>query len=447
MNRNYSIFFFALFTLSVSAHAQSRRIVTYAGSGGTGGFSGDGFAATGALFYGPQSVSVDTTGNVFVVDYYNARVRKIKKTGTIVTFAGTGVGGYSGDGTASTSAKVDPQGVAADKRGNVFISNYLNDVIRKVNPLGIISTYGGTGTRGYSGDNGPATAAKFHSPSGLFTDSKNNLYVADAGNNVIRKIDTFGTVTTVAGIGTAGYSGDGGAATAAELDSPYAVTMDRYGNLFIADYKNNVVRMVDPATGFISTFAGTGAYGYSGDGGAAAAAELNKPAGIAVDTNGNVFISDSYNNVIRVVNSIGIISTSVGNGTPGFGGDLGDPLGANLFHPYGIAIDTTGSMFIADANNQRIRKVYYTTLGVEDIDPNVHITAYPNPAGNIITVTNVAKNDKIVLSDIAGKVLSSTIAADNGDQTIATNTYAKGVYLLQVNGSNGAKKGTIEFVK
>ena len=450
MSRTFSLLLFALFFLSVSANAQFRRIITFAGSGGTGGYAGDGLSATGALFHGPEAISLDKAGNTYIVDFYNARVRKIKTTGQIVNFAGTGVIGHAGDGSASTSAQLDPQGVAADWRGNVFISDPIYNIIRKVNTLGIISTYAGNPTAGYAytGDGGPATAAKLAAPTGMICDKKSSLYFADGANNVIRKIDSFGTITTVAGVGTAGYSGDGLMATDAELDSPYAVAVDKFGDLFIADYKNNVIRMVDAVTGLISTYAGTGTVGYAGDGAPAVAASLNYPTGVAVDTALNIYISDSYNNVIRMVDASGTISTVAGNGSAGFGGDLGDPLGANLFHPYGIAVDTFGSIFIADANNQRIRKVYFTTVGVDDVALNQALIVFPNPVADKITIANLRQAEKACIYDLTGRAVTPMLqAAKDGDQEIAVNTLSKGVYLLQVWDADGNKKGIVKLIK
>ncbi len=422
-----------------------------AGTGGTGGYFGDGYTSTDALLHGPEAVAVDKAGNVYIVDHHNARVRKVfKSTGIIVTFAGNGTGGNNGDGSAATSAEIDPTGVAADMRGNVFISDANFGVVRKVNKLGIISRYAGVGTYGYSGNGGPATSAKLAAPSGLCTDAASNLYICDAANHVIRKVDTFGVITTVAGNDTAGYSGDGSLAIHASLDSPYAVAVDRLGNVYIADHNNNVIRMVDAATGIIGTIAGTaGVYGYTGDNGPATAATLNSPCGIAVDTSYNVFISDADNNVIRKIdNMTGVISTTIGNGFAGFGGDLGDPLGANLYHPYGIANDTFGTIYIADASNQRVRKVYNTTVGVHEVANNAGIEVYPNPIANEINVSGLSSNDKVQVYDLLGKAVSAVWAVTtNGSQTFTVGNLAAGVYVLQVTDSEGNKKATIKLAK
>lgn len=448
MKRVFSLFFCALSAFSFNADAQYRKIVSIAGTGGMGGYGGDGYTATAGTLNGPQNIALDKVGNVYIVDYYNFRVRKIKKSdNTIVTFAGNGLTGYTGDGTAATNAKMNPKGVACDFRGNVYISDNVHNVIRKVNNLNIISTYAGTGSAGYFGDGGSALSAQFNTPFGMACDKKGNLYIADAGNHVVRMIDTFGVISTVAGDGTPGYSGDGFSATTAQLDSPFAVAVAPSGSIVIADHNNNVVRMVDPS-GVISTIAGDGAFAYSGDGGLGINASFNYPTGVAVDTAGNVFISDSYNNVIRELDILGTINTVVGNGAPGFGGDLGGPLGANLFHPYGIAVDTFGSFFIADANNQRIRKVYTTTVGVGNDPEADQPDVFPNPFDSRITVSELHKNDKVCMYDVTGRAVTATwtVIAD-GEQSFDIEGLARGVYMLHISDAEGNNRATIKMVK
>ena len=229
---------------------------------------------------------VDAAGNLFIADGSNNRIRKVDPAGTISTVAGTGVGGgfgFSGDGGPATGAQLNaPFGVFVDAAGNLFIADVGNHRIRKVDPAGTISTVAGTGVggfSGFSGDGGPATEAQLHFPAGVFVDAAGNLFIADASNHRIRKMDPAGTISTVAGTGVEGFSGDGGPATEAQLHFPAGVFVDAAGNLFIADASNHRIRKVDPA-GTISTVAGTGTAGFSGDGGPATGAQLNGPSGV-----------------------------------------------------------------------------------------------------------------------------------------------------------------------
>jgi len=331
-------------------------ISTVAGNG-TAGYSGDGGAATVAQLYYPAGVAVDSAGNIYIADYNNNRIRKVNTSGIISTVAGNGTAGYSGDGGAATAAQLsNPFSVAVGSTGNIYIADGSNNRIRKVNTSGIISTVAGNGTAGYSGDGGAATAASLSSPYGVAVDSAGNIYIADRSNNRIRKVNTSGIISTVAGNGALGYSGDGGAATAAQLSSPHRVTVDSSGNIYIADTGNYRIRKVN-TSGIISTVAGNGTQGYSGDGGAATAAQINNPYGVAVDSAGNIYIADNGNKRIRKVNTSGIISTVAGNGTGGYLGDGGVATAAQLNNPYGVTVDNNGNIYIADTSNRRIRKV------------------------------------------------------------------------------------------
>ena len=331
-------------------------ITTIAGTG-EGGFSGDGGAATAAQLSFPYDVVVDGAGNLYIADTSNHRIRKVDSTGTITTIVGTGVGGFSGDGGAATAAQLNsPSGVALDGAGNLYIVDQSNHRIRKVDSTGTITTIAGTGLYGFSGDGGAATAAQLGFPYGVAVDGADNLYIADRSNQRIRKVDSAGTITTIAGTGEGGFSGDGGPATVAELSSPYGVAVDGAGNLYIVDWFNQRIRKVDSA-GTITTIAGTDLYGFSGDGGAATAAQLDSPIGVAVDGAGNLYIADTSNHRIRKVDSTGTITTIAGTGERGFSGDGGAATTAQLDSPYGVAVDGAGNLYIVDQRNHRIRKV------------------------------------------------------------------------------------------
>ena len=335
------------------------RISTVAGDviRGYGGYGGDGGAALAANLSSPRGVALDGAGNLYIADTNNHRIRKVDAAGVISTVAGSGTAGYSGDGGAAVAAQLyAPEGVAVDGSGNLYIADRGNDRIRKVDAAGVISTVAGSSTAGFSGDGGTATAAKLNFPAGVAPDGAGNLYIADSLNQRIRKVDAAGAISTVAGDGTRGFSGDGGTATAAKLNFPAGVAPDGAGNLYIADSLNQRIRKVD-AAGAISTVAGDGTRGFGGDGGAALAAQLDFPRGVALDGAGNLYIADSLNQRIRKVNAAGVITTVAGDGTEGYGGDGDAALAAQLNRPFGVMPDGAGNLYIADTGNHRIRKV------------------------------------------------------------------------------------------
>src|SRR5215211_5726644 len=352
-----------LIALALSACGANHRpeeatLKTVAGDGGS--HLGDGGPATKAGFCGTSDVTLDASGNMYIADggiYCSGpggfTVRKVNPHGTITTVVGTGVYGFSGDGGPATKARLDvPFAVAVDRDGNLYITDERNYRIRKVDKDGIITTFAGTGEDRHSGDGGPATSAQLRDPGGLAFDAKDNLYVADYTS--VRKIDPSGTISTVAGTGQLGFSGDGGPATEAKLTA-YDLALDHQGNIYICDLDNQRIRKVD-REGIIHTVAGSGKKGYSGDGGPATKAALQDPWGIAVDREGNVYIADHHNRVVRKVDPKGTITTIAGTGEAGFNREEGPATKVWLHDPIGLFVDDDSDiLYIADTLNARIR--------------------------------------------------------------------------------------------
>jgi len=354
----------------------SRGIINNVAGNGSAGYSGDDGPATSASLNKPQAVCIhkaSAPAYLVIADPSNHRIREVNlTTGIITKVAGTLWSGYNGDNRSATSARLYyPFGVHVDASHNTYIADTYNHRIRKVDgKTGIITTVAGTGSKGFSGDGGPATKATFRYPFNLYLDSAGNIYIADTYNFRIRKVDTAtGIITTVVGDGHNRFKGDGGPGTSASIDLAYDVAVDNDGNLYIADSSNEVIRKVDATTGIIDTVAGQGkSDGYSGDGGLATNAKLNNPTGVHLDAAGNIFISDTKNDVIRKVDATtNIINTVAGNGTAGFSGDGGPATLAQLDYPEGVWVDRGGNLFIVDSDNCRLRRVDPTTQIIDTI--------------------------------------------------------------------------------
>jgi gliding motility-associated-like protein len=381
--------FILLSGLALGVVAQAQIITTFAGNG-TYGYSGNGGPATSAQFAWQMGLAIDNAGNVYIADHDNNVIRVVNSAGIISTFAGNHSVGFSGDGgPASAAALYHPSWLTTDNFGNLYFIDQNNAVIRKVDPSGIITTLT-NGSSGYSGDGGPLSAATFRTLTGITIDNAGNMYISDWGNNVIRKVNTSGIVSTIAGTGTAGFSGDGGPATAAQLNLPYQVKLDNAGNIYIPDNGNTRIRKINTA-GIITTIAGTGGFGYSGDGGAATAATFRYPWALSLDNNDNIYITDAGTDVIRKINTAGIITTFAGNGTSGYSGDGGPATAAQLSDVCAAVADNAGNVYISQRTPfYVIRKVTNCLSAVITQQPTGATFCNTGNASFTVVTTNAA---------------------------------------------------------
>jgi len=406
--------FLLLFVFS----AKGQGIITTIAGIGTQSFSGDSGLAINAGLYAPYSVVLDGLGNYYIADGYNNRIRKVDAAGIITTIAGTGIPGYNGDNILATDAEIyRPNGMCFDHSGNLYFADPYNNRIRKINiSTGIITTVAGNGDAGYNGDNIPADSAQLDDPHNIVFDSIGNLYITDFGNSRIRKVNTSGIITTIAGTGTAGYTGDNGAAIAAEINTPYGIVVENY-NIYFSDIYENVIRKID-AGGVITTIAGNGFGGFGGDNGMAVdSARFDSPTGLAMDVSHNLYIADALNSRIRKIETTtGIITTVAGGVGNTYSGDNGPAISAGLCDPTGIAIDAANNFYIADFGDNRIRFV----SSVENVNNIINIqgglTLYPNPSNGSITINVVSETE-----DVAQITITSILGADVKDFIMETN--------------------------
>jgi Ice-binding-like/Putative Ig domain/Dockerin type I domain/NHL repeat len=407
-----------LAVIAFTAHAQPFTFTTFAGPvGGRGSIDGTGSVAR---FSYPRGVATDSAGNVYVADSANAAIRKITPAGAVTTLAGlAGVRG-SADGTGSAARFTGPNGVATDSVGNVYVADY--DLIRKITPAGVTTTLAG-GTLG--GGDGTGSAAGFYDPEGMATDSAGNVYVASGYSHTVRKVTPAGVVTTLAGSGSPG-SADG-TGTAATFNRPAGVATDSGGNVYVADSLNYTIRKITPA-GVVTTLAGSANVAGSADG-TGSAAHFYLPSGVATDSGGNIYVADTYNDTIRKITPAGVVTTLAGLGGSGYGGSIGSADGtgsaARFFNPIGVATDSSGNVYVADTENHTIRKVtpagVVTTLaglaGVDDLN------LYDSKSGGSADGTGSAArffDPEGVATDSGGNVY----VADSGNNTIRKITPA-----------------------
>ena len=445
--------YYLLFLLPIAVAVYSPKVdaqVIHTFAGTVAGYSGDSALAIHAELSSCTGVAIDGEGNVYIADKNNNVVRKVSTLGIITTFAGNDTAGYSGNGHLATKAKLNhPYSVATNAAGDVYIADFGNNVIRVVSSInGYINTYAGNDTAGYSGDHGVANHASLYGPEGIAIDGSGNLYIADAGNSVIRKVDPAGIITTIAGNNTVGYSGDNNVATSAQLNSPSGVAVDAFGDVFIADVYNNVVREVIDSTGNIVTYSGNNTPGFAGDNGPATSAQLFFPSSVSLDQAGSVYIADQGNNTIRRVDSLGNISLFAGHHTSGYSGDNGPATSAALSSPIGVTADGWGRIYIADYGNSVVRLVTQGNTGVSSVNTLAQgIKIYPNPAsGNITVEIAGAANASIIVNDMLGNLVA-TANADTTTTTINLANMPAGNYIVKVVNGDKTYVNKIEILK
>jgi trimeric autotransporter adhesin len=430
--------FLALVAIFSIYSISSAQMITTIGGNGVVGYSGNGGPATDAELDTPNGMGIDAAGNVYSANTTSNCITKISTSGILTIVAGIGgIRGYNGDGGPATAAELyGPNEVTFDKPGNMYIVERYNNDVRMVNTSGIISTVAGSGNSTWSGDGGPATAAGINDPGGVAVDNKGNIYIAEYGSSVIRKVNASGIISTIAGqVGNPGYNGDGIAATSAQINMAIGIAVDTTGNVYIGDNYNNRVRIIN-TSGIINTLAGNGNAAFSGDGGPATAAELNWPDHLFIDKNQNLYFGDWSNDRVREINTSGIISTVAGNGASGFTGDGGPATAAELRGPSGVVVSLAGNVYIDDISNSRVREIiFHNSEGINTITPaSESIFVSPNPAKDIIylKIQNSIKAEKVVLYSITGqKIFDSRL---EGKQSLEISTYglSNGLYFLTV---------------
>lgn len=373
--------------------AKAQGIITSIAGNGITQYIGDGSPATSYSLAGPKGIWVDKNGAVYVANYYSSRLSKILHD-TLSTISGHDTPAYYGDGgKADTALLGNPEGVCMDTAGNLFITDWHYGVVRKIDAVtNIITTVCGNGTNGFSGDASAATAAELQTPYASCVDNAGNIYIADYGNSRIRKVSfSTGDISTIAGTSTTGYSGDNGPAVSANLSFPSSICLDAAGNIYFSETGNHTIRKINAATGIITTIAGTGAWGYTGDNGRADSARLSQPNSVFVDKEGYIYISDFGNNVIRAITPDGIITTIAGTGSHGYSGDGGPPKSATFRGPTAVFADDSGYIYIADGDNSVIRKMTpfrndTTSVGIKEVH-NTSFHVFPNPNAGKFTIT------------------------------------------------------------
>ena len=427
-----------LFLIIIPFYATGQTITTIAGNRYLG-FFGDGGPATLAELYNPNATAIDRFGNLYITDQTNARIRKIDNFGIISTFAGGGPDNVN-NGIPATSARLSyPTGLFFDTSGNLLVSQSIGagNRVRLIDTFGNIFTIAGNaaGSTGGGGMGGPATAAGLYACWGVVADKRGNVYIGEAGR--ICKVNAAGIISVFAGnSGAPGFSGDGGPATAAVLKEANGIAIDNIGNIFVSDYGNLRIRKID-TFGIITTFAGNGTIGFSGDGGQATAAELNGPEGITADNSGNIYFADNVNNKIRKIDAAGIISSIAGHGpAPGFSGDGGPATAAVLDNPSGVSIDIAGNIYITDQGNNIVRKIARSTLDITSSTVGIFLhEIYPNPAIDKINITFSQEITNVSIYTVLGRCVYSQDFDQNKNKVqLNISNLSNGIYYIKTNG-------------
>jgi sugar lactone lactonase YvrE len=411
-------------------HAQ---VITTVAGIGVNGYTGDGGPALDAAIM-PAGLTTDSAGNIYFGDIVHNVVRKIDASGIITTIAGSGIDA--------------PGDVAVDKNGNVYVTELISNRVKKISPSGVITTIaGGGGARDFTHD-AVATHVSLWAPDGIAVDSEGTIYFAERFNHCISKVTKDGMISTIAGTGTGGYNGEDIPATDAQLNGPMGIAVDAAGNIYVAEQGNERVRKIS-LSGNITTVAGCGTSGYNGDNILATTALLNYTRDVAVDKDGNVYIADLSNQRIRRVNGTGIITTVAGTGIVGYSGDGGPAVDAQLKSPGCITVNSFGNIYIADIGNGRIRRVRYS-LSVKDAAETISaIDVYPNPSNGRFTlsVASIAvQHARITITNVLGEQVYEGVCSPGKDKEIDLST-APGLYLLSVYTTGGRCTKRISIVK
>ena len=418
----------ALLALNATARAQSLLVTTLAGSGYAGSSDGTG---TGATFNSPFSAAVDASGNIYVADTQNDTIRKVTPAGVVTTLAGSaGVFGSS-DGTGSSANFGRPQGVCVDSAGNVYVADTYNQTIRKITPAGAVTTLAGTAGASGSAD-GTGSSARFNMPCGIAVDGSGNLYVSDLNNNTIRKITPAGVVTTLAGSGA--YGSSDGSGSSASFERPQGAAVDTAGNVYVADTVNFTIRKITPA-GVVTTLAGTAGLSGSIDG-TGTSARFNNPGGVAVDKAGNVYVADSANDTIRQITPNGAVTTLAGSAGY-YGSSDGTGSSARFAYPQCVAVDSAGNVYVADTNNDKIRK------GVASGAPSIGTPPLTQsvPVGNAVTFTVAASSATALTYQWSFNGAAISGATSSTFTTRPVQLSDQGLYSVAVTNSVGTTVG------